>query len=75
MTDIIEEISTLMDGEKTRDTKEDLIDNLRNDPSLKNVWQRFHIIRDALSSEDAKKDFATFLKKAKGLDVKHSKKE
>lgn len=48
MADIMEEISTLMDGEQTSAEEIDLIDNLRNNEELKQRWQRFHLLRDIL---------------------------
>jgi sigma-E factor negative regulatory protein RseA len=46
--DSLEHISSLMDGEIRRETSQFLIRRLGTDESLRDTWNRYHLIRDCL---------------------------
>jgi len=50
--DSLEHISSLMDGEIQRETSQFLIRRLGTDESLRDTWNRYHLIRDCLRHPD-----------------------
>jgi len=48
MTDIMEEISMLMDGECSIEKQKEILNKIKKDKELQKIWHRFHIMRDVL---------------------------
>lgn len=61
---LIEQLSAFVDGELSEAAADHLLDRLQHDPQLQQLWQKFHLMRDALRSEGAQHQLEKIMSKA-----------